>query len=174
MDRPRILVLTGDGKGKTTSALGMVLRALGHGGRVLFVRFCKTAESGELAALAHFVEGGALVILAGDRGFTPAADHPDFPLHVACARGLFACVGEEAAGFGMIVLDEICGAVARGLLSEGDVLGFLAALRPDQCVVLTGRNASARLVDAADTVSDICCVKHAFRQGIPAMNGVEK
>ncbi len=171
MDRARIVILTGDGKGKTTSALGMVLRALGHGQRVLLVRFCKTAASGELAVLEALP---GIRIAGGDRGMTPPPDHPDFALHAECARKLFACAAAEAAGFDMIVLDEICGVCARGMVGEAEVADFLSALRADQSAVLTGRGAGEILLAAADTVSEIRCVRHGYEQGLPARDGVEK
>ncbi len=90
MKKARILVLTGDGKGKTTSALGMLLRALGHGQKALLVRFCKAAPSGELAALARFAEEGTLAIRSGDCGMPPQRDHPDFPRHAEAAQRLLA------------------------------------------------------------------------------------
>ncbi len=174
MEKARILVLTGEGKGKTTSALGMLLRALGHGRKALLVRFCKAAPSGELAALGRFAESGEFAIHSGDCGMTPPRDHPDFPRHAAAARRLFAIARAAAPGYGMIVLDEICGAVSRGLLEEGDVIAFLGSLGPEQAVILTGRDAGARILAAADTVSEIRCVKHGHAQGIPAWDGIER
>lgn len=170
MPKARVVVVTGPGKGKTTGALGMVLRALGHGKRVLLVRFCKAVFSGELAILAEL---DGVTVHSGPRGMTPPPDHPDFPQHVRCARDLFAQAVLDAPGFDMIVLDEICGAAARGLVDEEDVVRFLEGLRPEQTAVLTGRDAGLRLIAAADTVSDIQCLKHGFRRGITAQEGVE-
>ncbi len=174
MRAARILVLTGDGKGKTTSALGMILRALGHGQRVLLARFCKAAPSGELAALAHFTESGLLTVLHGDCGMTPPAEHPDFHRHKEAANALFTGVRAAASGCDLLVLDEVCGAVAKDLLDAEDVVRFLAALRGDQAAVLTGRNACEKILDAADTVSEVVCVRHGYARGIPAQDGIEK
>lgn len=172
--RARILVLTGGGKGKTTSALGMLLRALGHGHKVLLARFCKAAESGELPVLHSLRERRPLIILGGDCGMTPPPDHPDFPKHAACARELFERVRAASRMQDMIILDEVCGAVARGLLAEDSVLQFLDALLPGQSVILTGRGASARLLGAADTASEIRSLKHGHEAGIAAQDGIEK
>lgn len=171
MEKARIVILTGPGKGKTTSALGMVLRAIAYGKKVLLVRFCKTAFSGEVAILEG-MEG--VVILGGDHGMPPSREHPEYEAHVACARDLFASAKVMTPEFDMIVLDEICGAVARGMVPECDVLTYLASLRPNQAIVLTGRGAGPNLVNSADTVSDIHCVKHGHQHGIAAQEGIER
>ena len=171
MEKARILILTGPGKGKTTSALGMILRALGHGKKVLLVRFCKTEFSGELPALAAL---NGITIHSGDCGMTPPPDHPDFPRHVRCARELFAFAQSAAPGFDMIVLDEICGVTARNMVDESAVAAFLSTLRPNQSAILTGRDAGPLLIEAADTVSEIRSVKHGYQQGVAAQDGIER
>lgn len=171
MKKARIVILTGPGKGKTTSALGMILRALAYGKGVLLVRFCKASFSGELAMFEK-LEG--ITVRGGRYGMTPPPEHPDYQKHVACARELFEFTQTAASGFDMIVLDEICGAAARGMIGEGDVVSFLRRLRPDQTAILTGRDAGPGLVEIADTVSEIRCVKHGLQQGIEAQDGVER
>ena len=171
MKKARIVILTGEGKGKTTSALGMILRALGYGKKVLLVRFCKTAFSGELAV---FEKMDGIAIRNGSRGMTPAREHPDYPRHVECARELFSFAETSASEYDMIVMDEICGVVARNMIDEMEVVAFLSRLRPDQAAILTGRGAGARLVEAADTVSEILCVKHGYQEGIEAQEGIER
>lgn len=168
--RARVLVVTGPGKGKTTSAMGVVLRSLGHGKKVLLARFAKTSRSGELEILSR-LEG--LAILAGDRGMTPPRTHPDYPKHVAAARDLFARTREAAPGYDLLVLDEICGITSRNMLAEDEVTAFLAGLRPDQAAVLTGRGAGLKLLAAADTVSEIGCLKHCYACGVKAQEGME-
>lgn len=170
MEKARIVILTGPGKGKTTSALGMILRALGHGKKVLLVRFCKAAFSGELAVL-EAMDG--IAVRSGECGMTPPPDHPDYPRHVRCARELFACARAEAEKADLIVLDELCGVAARGMIGDDEIVDFLARLRPEQAAILTGRDAGERLVEAADTVSEILCVKHGYQRGIEAQAGIE-
>ena len=171
--RPRILIFTGDGKGKTTAALGMVLRAAGHGMKVAVVQFIKSdATTGELASAAKLE---TVRIVQVGLGFAPPAAHPDFPRHRAAAEaGLrlaeqILADGETA----LVVLDEICIAVARGLLAEQAVIDAVAKARPDACVVLTGRGATTGLIELADTVSDIRCIKHGLSFGRAAQRGVE-
>lgn len=168
--RPRILVFTGDGKGKTTAALGMAWRFLGHGKSVLLVRFCKNRPSGETLALAAYP--GAL-ILNSTRGMTPPPDHPDYPEHREAARSLLAEAAGAAAKFDLVVFDEVCGAIKRGLLEEASVLAFLDTLASFQTLACTGRGASLGLLARADTASDIIPLKHAYGKGIPAQEGVE-
>lgn len=168
--RARVLIVTGPGKGKTTSALGVVLRSLGHGKRVLLTRFAKTVHSGELTLLSK-AEG--LTILAGDRGMTPSKNHPDYLKHVAAARELFDRTRAAAPEFDLVVMDEICGLTSRGMITEDEVAAFLAGLRPDQAAVLTGRGAGLKLLAAADTVSEIACLKHGYARGIAAQEGIE-
>lgn len=170
MEKARIVVLTGPGKGKTTSAVGMALRALAHGKTVLIARFCKTAFSGEIAMLEKLA---GVTILSGACGMTPPPDHPDHRRHADCARGLFESAKTAAPAFDMVVLDEICGVVARAMIAESEVVEFLHSLRPNQAAILTGRGAGVRLVETADTVSEIRCVKHGFHQGIEAQKGIE-
>ena len=170
MEKARILVVTGTGKGKTTAALGMVLRGLSHGKKVLLARFIKAAASGELDIMSTLP---GLAILTGGLGMTPPPQHPDFPRHAEAARELFAKVKEAADGFDMIAMDEICTAAAKGLVPEKELVDFLGTLRPDQIVILTGRGAGMPLMAVADTVSEIVPIKHAFLRGIAAQEGVE-
>ena len=173
IDTPRILMFTGNGKGKTTAALGMVLRAAGHGMTALVIHFLKNDDSvGELAGLAKL---GTVEVHQAGKGFVPPADSPKFPAHQQAAQNGFALLQSRvaAAEFDLIVLDEICGAISCGLLETQPVLDFLATLDASKIVVLTGRNAPAELVDAADTVSEIHQVKHAYQQNIKAAKGIE-
>ena len=175
----RTLIFTGDGKGKTTAAFGTALRAAGHGQRVLIVQFLKSnAATGELLAMQRLPE---VRVAQMGRGFVPAPAHPDFESHRAAANEALAFSKNAVASheYDLIVLDEICGAIAHGLISEDDVLALLA--HPDRapggkeetCIVLTGRNASPRLMAAADTVTEMRCVRHGFQNGIAAQKGVE-
>ncbi len=169
----RTLVFTGDGKGKTTAALGMALRAAGHGQRVLIVQFVKgDASTGEFAACRHLP--GVEIVQTG-LGFLPAEDASAFPAHRRAAeRGLELAARTLAEQpLDLLVLDEVCLAVARHLLDEGAVLALLRGRRRPVCIVLTGRGASAGLLEAADTVTEMRCLAHGLTRGIPAQPGVE-
>lgn len=171
-DRARILIFTGNGKGKTTSALGLAMRASGHGLRVHIIQFIKRADTGELStangmANIHMVQTGL--------GFLPKSRSDGFAKHKEAAEhGLVLAAESIASGqTNVLILDEICVAVSKGLVNERDVLDVLARAESTMTLVLTGRNASPGLIDLADTVSNIECVKHGSQSGIAAQKGVE-
>lgn len=168
----RILVLTGDGKGKTTSAMGMALRAVGHGMNVCIVQFIKQATSGEIIALRKLP---GVEITQSGRGFLPRAEEPAFAGHCRAAREGLAAAGEaiRSGRFGLVILDEVCVAVARGLLAEQDVVQVVEQAPADMCVVLSGRGATPGLIELADTVTEMRSVKHGFDEGLKAQKGVE-
>ena len=160
--KPRVILLTGDGKGKTTSALGMVLRAAGHGMRVALIHFIKCdRDTGENRALARFPE--VEVHFCGC-GFVR---NPS-PAHLERHRAAV-----QAPEPDMVVLDEICCAVSLGLLDAADVVAAVRIAPAGKIVFLTGRQAAPALVALADTVSDIACVRHGRDAGWPAQPGVE-
>ncbi|MDY0211772.1 MAG: uroporphyrinogen-III C-methyltransferase [Desulfuromonadaceae bacterium] len=170
--RNNILIFTGNGKGKSTAAFGMALRAIGHGQRVRVLQFMKNAtDVGELTALERL---GVPVEQCG-LGFVPKPDHPLFADHCKAAeRGLDRAESAIFSGkYDLIILDELCGTVAKGLISEDRVTDLLYRPPAGVNLVLTGRYASDALIEAADTVSEIQPVKHALKQGIPARKGVE-
>ena len=167
------MLLTGDGKGKTCAALGMSLRAAGHRMRVMFLQFLKNdASTGEIAALAKIPE---VDIVQAGLGFVPKPENPRFSEHHHAAEAALdqARQAIESGEYFMVVLDEVCGAVACGLIAEADVLGILDLARAEMCLVLTGRGATDALIEAADTVTDLQHVKHAYESGLPAQKGVE-
>jgi len=174
MDRQgRIVLLTGDGKGKTCAALGMSLRAAGHGMRVLFLQFIKhDASTGEIAALAKIPE---IDIVQEGLGFVPKPDDAQYSAHHHAAEVALdkARDAVRSCKYSTVVLDEVCGAVTCGLVEEADVMSLLDDIRPDQCLVLTGRGATPAMIEAADTVTDLHHIKHAYEAGVPAQKGVE-
>lgn len=171
--RKRVLLFTGDGKGKTTAALGMALRAAGHGMRVMILQFLKQDSStGEIAALAALP---TVDLLQVGRGFVPPPNDPRRAEHAAAARDGLARARNATTSdqYDMVVLDEICGAVATGLLNEKHVLDLIASAAPGLCLVLTGRGATEGVIAAADTVTEMRCIKHALQDGMAAQKGVE-
>jgi cob(I)alamin adenosyltransferase len=170
---PRILVFTGDGKGKTTAALGMALRACGHGQRVLFVQFIKADNStGEMAAIHHLP---GLELMQTGLGFVPRPNHPAYPAHQKAAREAIARIEQalRAGADALVVLDEVCTAISLGLVELQSVLNALACAKPGTNVVLTGRSAPNELIEKADTVTEMRCIKHAYQEGRGADPGVE-
>jgi len=169
----RIILITGDGKGKTTSALGMVLRAAGYGQRVCVLQFIKRrGDTGEACALARLPD--VELHLCGE-GFVVTRSGPGFEAHAHAAQAGLRLAARKLSdpSYGMVVLDEVCGAVAHGLLTAQAVREAVGSAAPGTTVVLTGRSACPELIALADTVSRIECVKHGMDSGWPAQEGVE-
>lgn len=170
---PRIIVITGNGKGKTTSALGMVLRAVGHGMKVSIIQFIKNrSDTGEIAALSMLPK---VEIVQCGMGFIPAKESDKYTNHCeAAADGLQLATQKLAdTSVDMIVLDEICSTVHNGLLSEEALLDTLKTAHEQAIVICTGRYAPDALIEVADTVSVIESLKHGYEVGIKAQEGVE-
>ncbi len=170
----RVLLFTGDGKGKTTAALGMALRAAGHGLRTCIVQFIKADTTvGEVAAAAA---SPWIEIHTTGRGFLPPLHHPDFAQHRAAAEAALAIAANAVVcgHYALVVLDEVCLAVARSLLAESHIAELVAKTPPGVCLVLTGRDAPPGLIALADTVTEMRCIKHGFSAGIEAQKGVER
>jgi cob(I)alamin adenosyltransferase len=173
-DKPRILVFTGDGKGKTTAALGMVLRASGHGMHVRMVQFLKSdTGSGETALLPKLP---GVEFSRRGLGFVPRRrDDPRFAAHQQAAQEALDMVRTAILDgrYDLLVMDEIGGAMAAGLVEEQEVLELLRQAPATMRIVLTGRNVPAGLIALADTVTEMRCVKHGMQQGCTAQKGVE-
>jgi cob(I)alamin adenosyltransferase len=168
-----IIVNTGTGKGKTTAALGMVLRSLGHGYRVAIVQFIKGAwEPAEKAILERF--GDQLVFQAMGEGFT--WDTQDRDRDIATAQRAW----EQALSYiidpnyQLVLLDEVNIALKLGYLDPQVVIAGLAQKPELSHVILTGRGAPQSLIDVADLVTEMTMIKHPFReQGVKAQAGIE-
>jgi cob(I)alamin adenosyltransferase len=167
-----IQVYTGDGKGKTTAALGLALRASGQGLRVYIVQFMKGwPDYGELQALKH--QPNVTLVQYGRAEFVDR-QNPD-PLDVRMAqdaleRGLDVISGGQ---YDVVILDEINVALDYGLVSLDQVFGLCDAKPASVELVLTGRNAHPRIVQRADLVTEMLSIKHPFRQGIDGRRGIE-
>ena len=167
-----LVVNTGNGKGKSSSAFGMAIRALGHGMKVGVVQFIKGAKStGEELFLQRFPD--EVSFHAMGEGYT--WETQDRERDVACAQRAW----ERAKAFlsdpaiGMVVLDELNIALKYRYLDVNQVVADLQARPPMQHVVVTGRGALPELIAIADTVTEMQPVKHAFAAGIAAQRGVE-
>ena len=167
-----LIVHTGKGKGKSTAAWGLVLRALGRGKRIGVVQFGKGAwETGERKALETF--GDRVVWHTLGEGFT--WETQDRERDVAAAEKAWSQAKALLAdpSFDLIVFDELNIALRYDHLPLADVVETLRSKRPDLHVVVTGRNAKAELIEAADLVTDMTPVKHHFAAGVKAQEGIE-
>ncbi|MEE4159707.1 cob(I)yrinic acid a,c-diamide adenosyltransferase [Pseudomonas viridiflava] len=167
-----LLVLSGNGKGKSSSAFGMLARAMGHGMQCGVVQFIKGRNStGEEMFFRRFPEQVRYHVMG--EGFT--WETQDRQRDIAAAEAAWAVSFEmlRDPAIGLVVLDELNIALKHGYLDLEQVLTDLQARPPMQHVVVTGRGAKPELIDLADTVSDIGVVKHAFQSGIRAQKGIE-
>ena len=172
LEKGLLIVITGPGKGKTTSALGMALRAVAHGMKLGVVQFIKGAKAtGERDVLQRFPNVDWLTI--GD-GFTWVTQ--DRERDVATAQRAWGEARRLLADptYEMVILDELNTILRYEYLELAMVLESIAARDPMKHVIITGRNAPAALIEAADLVSDIYAVKHPYRdQGVRAQRGIE-
>ena len=170
-----LMVHTGNGKGKTTAAIGLAVRAWGQGLHVLILQFIKGKwKYGELKALAKF--SPQLEIRQMGQGFTQkTADAAAFGLHQAAAReALQRAKAELQSGlWDLVILDEINYAVKFGLLNLADVIEIIEAKPQGVHLLLTGRDARPEIIARADLVTEMCAVKHPYEHGIKAQQGIE-
>jgi cob(I)alamin adenosyltransferase len=175
-----LYIFTGNGKGKTTAALGQAMRAVGEGKRVLMVQFIKGPwKSGEdEVALSHpIAKDGAFKLVKMGKGFVgilgdslPREEH-EKAAHEAL---LFARKEAESGNWDIVILDEVNNAVSLGLISKESVLDFLQAHSHNlQAIICTGRDAPQECIDRADLVTEMRDVKHPYEKGIKARRGIE-
>lgn len=169
-DRGVLIVLTGPGKGKSSSAFGMVARSAGYGMRSSVVYFIKSRETGEQLLFERLPEVD--VHLMGE-GFTWETQDKGRDRSAAARAWEIAAERLRDPAIHLVVLDELCIALKKEMLPLEPVLEALRSRPTGQHVVVTGRGAPEPLVTLADTVSDVRVVKHAFQKGIRAQKGIE-
>lgn len=167
-----IVVFTGDGKGKTTAALGIALRALGRGQRTAIFQFMKGRErSGEQMLDRNTIP--LIEVHAFGAGFLREGDDPA-PHRTAAEEGWRAVERElSSGGADVVVLDEISHAVNNGLIPAGQIVRSLSSRRAGLHVVLTGRNMPPDLIDIADLVTDMKEIRHPYRTGRGPVEGID-
>lgn len=167
-------IYCGDGKGKTSAAVGLAVRAAGRGRRVLVSRFLKTDDSGEVIALGGI---SGITVVPCDRtfGFVFQMTEEEKEDASRYFRDRFRNVCEMALreAYDVVVFDELMATCNYGMVEVEDILRFLAEKPAEMEVVMTGRDPAKALVDAADYVSEIRMVKHPYTEGVPAREGIE-
>ena len=171
VERGVLVVNTGNGKGKSTAAFGVVARALGHHMRVAVVQFVKGRSDCGEETFFRALPGVAWHV--GGEGFTWETQDKDRDARAAQAAWDVACAHLSDPAIGLVVLDEMTYAFKYGWLDLDTVIAKLLSRPLMQHVIITGRAAPEALREVADTVSDICMEKHAFQSGIKAMPGLE-
>ena len=172
MKKGYIHIYTGAGKGKTTAALGLALRAAGHGYKTYIGQFMKGSHYGELTSLENIKEID-IEQFGGEKCITlQEVDEK----HKELARKGLARIKEILAQnkYQIVVLDEICVTIWFGLIAEQEVIEVLNSKPCDIEIILTGRNASALLIEHADLVTEMQEISHYYSKGVEARNGIEK
>jgi cob(I)alamin adenosyltransferase len=172
LEKGLLIVHTGPGKGKSTAAFGLILRALGHGWRVGVVQFIKGAWStGERTALERFSD--LVTWRTMGEGFTWETQDRERDVAAAARAWQEALAMMADPGIRLLVLDELNIALRYDYLPLAEIVAALSGRRPDLHIVVTGRNAKPDLVAAADLVTEMTLVKHHFAAGVKAQEGVE-
>lgn len=170
-----VIVYTGNGKGKTTAALGIALRAAGHGKKILIIQFIKSfLNYGELKFVKKFKCG--IEIKTMGKGYVKIkGDKFPFEEHTRSAKQALEFAKEQIQSkkYDIIVLDEINIALEKKLIPIKDVSELIQQKPPDLHLILTGRSAPNKLIQLADLVSEVKEVKHPFNKGILAQKGIE-
>jgi cob(I)alamin adenosyltransferase len=170
-----VIVYTGDGKGKTTAALGMAFRAIGRGWRVLMVQFMKgTWHYAELDTAKRLAPDFEIVPMG--KGFYQILDdHYTKAEHQEAARATLDFAREKmiSGEYDLLILDEVNNAVSTGLLDVEAVMKLLDSKPIDLAIVLTGRGAPAEFIDRADLVTEMREIKHPYQKGIFAQKGID-
>ena len=166
-----VQVYTGDGKGKTTAALGLAMRAAGAGLRVYFTQFCKGRGTSEHEAFARFgdlitwSQSGSTAFIMGKPTVDDIAQAQDN------LRDLRAAL--VSGEYRVVIADELNVAVDLGLVTVAEALELIEARRGNVELVLTGRNACAEIILRADLVTEMLAIKHPYREGVKARKGIE-
>lgn len=166
------IVFTGNGKGKTTAALGVALRASGHNMKTLMIQFIKEkGASGEHNICPAIL--GNITIYPFGAGFVFKGD--DLRPHIEMAEQAWSFMEQTIAErkFDILILDELAMALNLGLLTIERVMGFLAGKSNDLHVIITGRNAPRELIECADVVTEMTEIKHVYQKGVSAIKGLD-
>ena len=169
LTRGLVIVNTGKGKGKTTAALGMMLRAWGHDMKVVMLQFVKHSTVGE----HHAAQRMGVEMVAGGAGFTSKGDNAEKNQQMTKELWNLATEKINSGTYDMVILDELTYAFQYGWLKIDEVLDVLRQRPVKVHVIITGRNAPQALIDFADMAVEIMDIKHHRRQGIKAQAGIE-
>ena len=172
MKKGLLIVHTGNGKGKTTAALGMAMRTLGHGEKVCIIQFIKGSwKYGELFAARRFED--LLEFRPMGKGFTWKSENLEEDKSVAREAWAYAQRQLESDEFSLVILDELTYLMKYGFVDQNEILNGLAKRRENLHAVVTGRDAPQGLIDQADLVTEMLERKHPYKQGIKAQKGIE-
>lgn len=169
MNKGLVHLYEGDGKGKTTAAMGLCLRALGRGKRVVIVQFLKGASTGEIALLEQL---GASVFRgkSGDKFVFQMSETEKTATRTLQNQNLQSALALDCD---LLLLDEACAVLSLGMIDEALLQSAVLAHPPHREVVLTGRNPAQWMCDVADYHTEMVCHRHPYHENIPAREGIE-
>lgn len=168
-----VIAYTGEGKGKTTAALGVAFRASGYGKKTSIIQFIKNqGETGEIKASKNSKN---INIRSMGLGFVGIGkDNRSIEEHrVAASRTLELASSEIQSDYEIVILDEIFVALDLGLIAQVDVLELINQRRPDQTIILTGREAPQGILEKCDLITEMKCIKHPFDRKIAAIESID-
>lgn len=165
---------TGNGKGKTTASIGLIIRALGYNKKVLFVQMQKALPSGEIKVLEKNTNVD-IIRVCKIKKFVWKMDEKEKEIykkqHIDGFNEVIEILNKKE--YDLVIIDEILGAIYEKVIDEKKLVDFLVNKPNKLEVVLTGRNASLKVIEISDYVSEIKCIKHPFEKGVPPRRGVE-
>ena len=170
--RGLVHIYCGDGKGKTTAAVGLAVRAKGAGKKVLFVQFFKDGTSSEVAVLRDDL-GIDVRVAAENFGFIWNMDEEELARAKRAYTQLLLDAEKASAGCGLLVLDEIISAANFGIVPEQEILDFIACRPEGLEIVMTGRDPSPALCGAADYITEMNKLRHPYDEGVMGRKGIE-
>lgn len=172
-DKGLVMVITGNGKGKTTAALGQALRALGHGRRVCLIQFMKGRKYGEILAAEKYLPDSFAFYQFGLDSFVTRGNPAPIDVELACKGFDKASEAVQSGDYDMVILDEINVAVDYKLIAEQELLQLIKEKPAALHLVLTGRYASEKVREVADMVSEVAEIKHHYHKGTKGQAGIE-
>ena len=156
-----VQVYTGNGKGKTTAAMGLAFRAAGDGMEVKVVQFLKSWKTGELESAKRF-DNLEILRFEKVKGFTWELNEEDF------VKGLV-----ENRGCDILILDEVMASISGGFIGEDEIVELIEKKPKDMELILTGRNVPEKIMEKADLITEMREIKHYYKKGVPAREGIE-
>jgi cob(I)alamin adenosyltransferase len=167
-----LIIYTGNGKGKTTAALGQMYRAIGHGLRVCVIQFIKGKwKTGEMLASQRFSD--LLTFKTMGEGFTWNSKDINKDIEAAKFAWITAMDCINSCKFDMVILDELTYLIKYNIITNEEVINFLTSRPKSLHIIITGRDASLELINLADLVTEMNEIKHPYKAGITAIKGIE-
>ncbi|MEQ8156325.1 MAG: cob(I)yrinic acid a,c-diamide adenosyltransferase [Clostridiaceae bacterium] len=175
LEKGMVQIYTGEGKGKSTAAIGQGIRSAGNGLKVIMIQFLKSRETGELKILEKLNDNFKVIRMETSKGFfwNMSEEEKEVLKNEVQQELRYAAQTLKNDECDVLILDEIFGALKNKLISEEEILNLLEGKNSDTEVILTGRNAPERIIEKADLVTEMKNIKHYYTNGVMARKGIE-